>query len=140
MYVRNGSTNFDGLNLTVSDNTDDGIEVDSTATASQFASLIAFGNGGDGISIDTPIASLSNSQAYDNGQIGFNLNNPRAALLENDIAYGNQTGISIANSSGTTIVGDPSLSGGGNLVYNNQTGIALPALWKSPATPYTGIL
>ncbi len=123
LYVRNGSTNFKGINLTAADNTNDGIEVDSTATASQFSSLVAYDNGGDGISIQTPIASLSNSQAYGNSQVGIDLYNPGPALLENDAAYNNQTGISINNSSGITVIGDADLAGAGNLIYGNATGI-----------------
>ncbi len=126
LNVRNGSTNFKGVNLTSANNSGDGIDVDSTATASQFGSLTAHDNGGSGINIGVPIIGLSNSLAYGNGQTGIYLSNAGPALLQNDVAYDNQTGIAITNNaSGTATIGDNSGTGAGDLVYgNSQTGIS----------------
>ena len=106
LWVRNASTNFHGSDLTVANNTSDGIRIESGATATVVTRLISYGNGGDGIYIATPIANLSNSQSYNNAGIGINVSNSTVGS--------------------PTIIGDtdPTLADGlGNLVHNNGTGI-----------------
>ena len=106
LWVRNASTNFHGSDLTVANNTSDGIRIESGATATVVTRLISYGNGGDGIYIATPIANLSDSQSYNNAGIGINVSNGTVGS--------------------PTIIGDtdPTLADGqGNLVHNNGTGI-----------------
>ena len=116
VIVHNGSRNFTGEHLTVSNNTGTGIRVDSDAEMSQLDALTAFDNGDTGILIETPISRLSNSRAFNN-----------------------RTGISVRNSDSgapATIIGsvddmgNPSLAPNeagagtghqGNEVFNNSS-------------------
>ena len=135
LWVHNGSTHFTGLHLTVSNNSADGIRIESDTDATVVDDLIAFDNGAMGVYVATPIGSLSNSQAYNNGTYGFYLSNTGTARVENNIVHDNNVGIYVANavSGAPTIIGTPDLSTNedtssqtGNLIYNNlSTGVSL---------------
>ena len=115
LWVHNGSTNFDGQHLIVSNNTQNGIVIETDAEASTVDYLTAFDNGGTGISISTPVDSVSNSSAFQNGQYGIYLSGVVDAMLENNHVYSNNTGIYV-NANGATRLED-------NDVYDNNTGI-----------------
>ncbi len=120
LWVHDGSTNFTGIHLTASNNTANGITIESDAQGTSVDALTAFGNGGDGISIATPIASLSNSTSYDNAATGIDLTDTGATVLVDDQVYSNAVGISVSNSIGTTVIGNPDLAlNQGNLIYGN---------------------
>ena len=122
LWVRNGSTNFDGQHLVVSNNTQNGIVLESDAEASTVDYLTAHHNGGTGIYISTPLASVSNSKAYANGQYGIQLNGTGATRLESNDVYGNNIGIYVDNylSGDPTVVGNTDLSlDKGNRVHDN---------------------
>jgi parallel beta-helix repeat protein len=127
LWLHNQSVRFSGTYLTVANNSGDGMVVESDSSQSDFGNLTAYGNGGNGISIASPITSLSQSTAYSNGGTGIALSDPGPALVQDDIAYGNETGFSISNSSSgsPTLVGDTNLSTSssvkdhGDIAYDN---------------------
>ncbi|NQT19058.1 MAG: right-handed parallel beta-helix repeat-containing protein, partial [Planctomycetes bacterium] len=105
VWVHNGSTNFTGTLLTVANNTEDGIRVESDAEASTLHRLNAHDNGRYGIHVTTPILRLSGCTAYNNN-----------------------TGIYVRHDGdSTTVVGSADETGAtdlafelGNKVYNNS--------------------
>ncbi|MFM8327181.1 MAG: right-handed parallel beta-helix repeat-containing protein, partial [Pirellulaceae bacterium] len=103
LWVREDSTNFSGNRLVSSGNTTDGIRIDS------------------------PIGSLSDSVVFANGGTGIALSNPGPSQIEANRIYGNRVGITVYNSTGgnPAVVGNPDLAAArGNLVYsNNDAGI-----------------
>ncbi|MFM7205286.1 MAG: NosD domain-containing protein, partial [Planctomycetaceae bacterium] len=123
LWVRNGSTNFTGRNLVVINNADDGILIESGSVGTVVARLTATGNAGTGISIATPIASLSDSVASNNGKYGIYLYNTGATAVEASSISGNRYGIFAYNSggsNGTTVIGNPDLGlGRGNRIEGN---------------------
>jgi hypothetical protein len=128
LWVHSGSTNFHGSDLVVANNSGDGIRIESDAEATQVQRLTAYGNGGHGVSIATPIGLLSGSTAYNNDGAGFYLVNTGDTRVEESVVFANSTGIVVYNdyySTTTTVVGNPDLAlERGNLVYGNGTGIS----------------
>jgi autotransporter-associated beta strand protein/parallel beta-helix repeat protein len=146
LWVHNQSTHLNANHLTVSNNSGDGIRIESDSAQTAVNSLTAFGNAGTGITVATGIASLSNSLAYNNGNIGMYLYNQGAVTVSNNLAYnnanygidltsaggalvednevyGSSTGIwvSSGNSGGPSLVGSTNLALGlGNKVHNNS--------------------
>jgi parallel beta-helix repeat protein len=128
LWVHNGSTYFAGKDLTASDNTQDGIYVEGDAQGSDVDALTAFNNGGTGIYVATPVASVSNSTVHHNAT-GMSLSTSAATRVEHNVAYANGTGMSVYSPSGLpTVIGNADLALNlGNKVYGNQRGIQASA-------------
>ncbi len=124
LWVRNGSTNFNGHDLTTSSNTRNGITIESDSFGTVVDRLTAINNGDTGISIKTPISSLSNSLVHSNGSIGIALNETGNTAVESNTVYNNGLGIQVFNQVfGTTTIGNANLAlGRGNKVYSNYSG------------------
>ncbi len=124
VWVRNGSTNFNGHNLVMSSNTRNGITIESDSFGTVVDQLTAIYNGDTGIAIKTPISSLSNSLAHSNGSIGIALNETGNTVVESNTVYNNGVGIQVYNQfAGTTTIGSTNLAAGrGNKVYSNYSG------------------
>ncbi|MFN7806599.1 MAG: right-handed parallel beta-helix repeat-containing protein, partial [Planctomycetaceae bacterium] len=128
LWVREDSSNFQGNRLAASGNTTDGIRIDS------------------------PIGSLSDSTAFDNGGAGIALNNPGPAQVEANRVSGNRYGIIVSNSPAgdPTVIGNTDLSlARGNLVWgNSESGIVASGnalvvgntVWGHSSSSGTGIV
>ena len=129
LWVHNNSVGFSGANLAVANNSADGIRVESGATVNSLTGITAASNGGYGIYVDGPIASIADSTIDKNGSTGIYLNDPGGLQLQNTTVAGNAgEGIYVTNPSNampTTVIGDADLSANrGNRVYSNGgTGI-----------------
>jgi len=125
LWVRSGSTNFTGRDLVVTNNAADGILIESDSVGTVVGRLTATGNAGTGISIATPIATLSDSVASNNGQYGIYLSNTGATRLEANTVAGNRYGIYASNTypytwADATVIGNPDLAlGRGNRITGN---------------------
>lgn len=99
LWVRNGSTHFTGSHLIVSNNTTDGIRIESDAEFTEVDTLSAFNNGSTGIGIYTPISELRDSSAYNNYN-GITVSGgpqDRALKLTSlDVHHNSNTGLSIS--------------------------------------------
>jgi len=126
LWVHNGSTNFSGDHLTVTNNAGDGLRIESDADFTSLEQITATSNGGTGIYVATPIGSLSDSVASNNGETGIFLTGQEGVVVEGNEVFSNATGISVSNNNPTpSIFGNADLSlGRGNQVYgNSQDGI-----------------
>ena len=121
LWVHNSSTNFDGHHLTLTDNTYDGLLVESDAAFTTLDYISAYNNDRYGVYVATPISSLSNSLIHHNASYGIYLIGQTGVVIESSEIYNNHTGIHITNSHATpAIIGNADLTLGlGNRIYNN---------------------
>ncbi|MDP6634998.1 MAG: right-handed parallel beta-helix repeat-containing protein [Phycisphaerae bacterium] len=126
LWVHNSSTNFDGRHLTLSDNTLDGLLVETDAEDTTLDYISAYDNDRYGIYVMTPIDSLSNSLVHDNANYGIYLTGQDGVVIESSEIYNNSTGIYISNNlTNWATIGNEDLALGlGNKIYDNaDTGV-----------------
>lgn len=124
LLVRNGSTNFHGDHLIVSNNTQSGIRIETDSEGTVVDALSAFDNGGDGITILTPISQLLNSTAHDNGGTGITISAGPAdgtLFVSNIEAYSNGGGGLVVSAASAIDLTEVSVYG------NTGTGLSISA-------------
>ncbi len=123
LWVHNDSTNFTGANLTVENNSAEGIRIETGATSASLTGITAVANGSYGIYVDGAMAALADSTVSRNGNTGIYLNNPGPVQLESSTVFDNAgEGIYVSNNgTSTPVIGDANLSLGlGNIIYGNS--------------------
>ena len=121
LWVHNGSTNFHGHHLTLTDNTFDGLYVDSDAAFTTLDHISAYNNDRYGIYVATPISSLSNSLVHHNVSYGMYLTGQDGIVIESSEIYNNYVGIFLSNTGANWgTIGNTDLTLGlGNRIYDN---------------------
>ena len=122
LWVRNGSDNFVGHHLSISNATQDGLRFEPTTSGSTLDFITATANGGYGIYVSGPLNRLADSESGFNQNTGIHLISPGPVQLEANSVHDNLgSGIYLQQSDPTAItVGNANLNlSRGNMVRDN---------------------
>lgn len=121
VHARDGSPNFTGRELTISNHSLDGLAIANNSDTVLLDEMTVFTNGRHGIFIDGLLVSLTNAHVYQNTQIGIALRGSGPAVVDTCDVHNNGSGIEITNPDPSmALVGNANLTLSlGNLVHNN---------------------
>jgi Ca2+-binding RTX toxin-like protein len=125
LLLRNSSTEFDGLYLTLANNSLNGLRADTGSAIRSLQYITATDNRGAGISSTGRVDLIRNVTVLRNLGTGISLTNPGAVRLEGSTISNNRLGIEVSNSASGTLatIGNTDLVASlGNVVSNNTIG------------------
>ena len=120
----NDSTNLSLFNVALTDNTADGVCVESGSSVATIYSVVSSNNGGDGIDIDGPAGNLNDITAISNAGYGIYISGSLGTLDGSTVSDNQNAGIYLFDPGRTVVEGNDVTDNRGDGIYVSNGGVA----------------